>query len=142
MLTFSKLVVLVAEDQAELRAIIKAFLQRMGVRTVLEAVNGSDALQRLRIFPLENNGRLVDLMLIDWNMPVINGLQVLKAVRASEKYCTTPVIMVTAESDREAVLLARNEGVNGYIVKPFQENELERKVTEVMEQHPLALPKT
>ena len=103
---------LIVDDSTTMRMILKAYLQKMGF-TVTEAVNGLDALVKLRAM-----GK-ADVVLVDWNMPEMDGLDFVKAVRAETGYAAIPLMMVTTNSEREHVELALEAGANEYVMKPF-----------------------
>ena len=103
---------LIVDDSTTMRMILKAYLQKMGF-TVTEAVNGLDALVKLRAM-----GK-ADIVLVDWNMPEMDGLDFVKAVRAEIGYAAMPLMMVTTNSEREHVECALEAGANEYIMKPF-----------------------
>ena len=103
---------LIVDDSTTMRMILKAYLQKMGF-TVTEAINGLDALVKLRAM-----GK-ADVVLVDWNMPEMDGLDFVKAVRAEIGYAAMPLMMVTTNSEREHVELALEAGANEYIMKPF-----------------------
>lgn len=104
--------VLVVDDMASMRLLIKSVLRQMGFVHIAEASDGAGAVRHLTAAP-------VDLLICDWNMPVMTGLEVLVYVREQLKRATLPVIMVTAEHSKEQVRGALHAGVNGYVVKPF-----------------------
>jgi two-component system chemotaxis response regulator CheY len=103
---------LIVDDSTTMRMILKAYLQKMGF-TVTEAINGLDALVKLRAM-----GK-ADVVLVDWNMPEMDGLDFVKAVRAEISYATLPLMMVTTNSEREHVARALEAGANEYVMKPF-----------------------
>ena len=104
--------VLVVDDSRAIRRIIGEIMKQLGFE-VSEAGNGIEALQRL--------GELgaPDLVLVDWNMPEMNGLDFIKAVRANPTYSDLPLMMVTTETEMERMALAFMAGVNEYVMKPF-----------------------
>lgn len=104
--------VLVVDDSRAIRRIIGEIMKQLGFE-VLEAGNGVEALQRL-----EEQGA-PDLVLVDWNMPEMNGLDFIKAVRANPNYSDLPLMMVTTETEMERMALAFMAGVNEYVMKPF-----------------------
>ncbi|MDR3276457.1 MAG: response regulator [Treponema sp.] len=107
--------ILVVDDSRIMRNIIKnTFIQLKVACEFLEASNGKEALKRLKAGP-------VDLILLDWNMPELSGLEFLRKVRAQEEYRKTPIIMVTSESARYNVIEALKNGATDYIVKPVNE---------------------
>jgi two-component system chemotaxis response regulator CheY len=103
---------LIVDDSTTMRMILKAYLQKMGF-TVTEAINGLDALVKLRAM-----GK-ADVVLVDWNMPEMDGLDFVKAVRAEVGYAALPLMMVTTNSERDHVERALEAGANEYIMKPF-----------------------
>jgi two-component system chemotaxis response regulator CheY len=113
--------ILVVDDYATMRRITRNLLSQIGHTEVDEAGDGMSALQKLR----ESK---YDLVISDWNMEPITGLQLLKEIRADVKLNPIPFIMVTAESKTENVIEAKQAGVNNYIVKPFNADTLKRKI--------------
>uniref|UniRef100_UPI002351F801 response regulator n=1 Tax=Methylophaga thiooxydans TaxID=392484 RepID=UPI002351F801 len=101
-------------------------LRDLGFTNVSEADDGSTAL------PMLQNGDF-DFVVTDWNMPGMQGIDLLKTVRADEKLATLPVLMVTAETKREQIIEAAQAGVNGYIVKPFTAATLKEKIEKIFE---------
>jgi len=115
---------LVVDDMSTMRKIIRTILNQLGYTNVDEAENGKEALAKLRI----GNYQFV---LLDWNMPEMDGFETLKNIRADEKLKNIPVIMVTAEAKKENVLMAIQAGANNYIVKPFTPEVLREKIEKV-----------
>jgi two-component system, chemotaxis family, chemotaxis protein CheY len=113
--------VLVVDDSAVMRQIIKKNLKELGFSVLLEAENGAAGLKKAGEEP-------VDLIVSDWNMPNMTGLEFLKAVRADASLKGIAFIMVTSESDKEKIMEAVKAGVNQYIVKPFNAIQLEEKI--------------
>jgi two-component system chemotaxis response regulator CheY len=113
--------VLFAEDSPTMRRIIMNSLQRIGFEKVVEAENGVDALEKL-------NNEEVDLILTDWNMPEMNGEELVRALRGNKKYAETPILMITTRGMKDDVIAAIKAGVNGYIVKPFTPDMLQKKI--------------
>jgi two-component system chemotaxis response regulator CheY len=113
---------LVIDDSRTVRAIIRSILQEMGME-VLEAGNGREALERLRQAPD------LGLALVDWNMPVMDGLEFIKAVRAERAYDGLRLVMVTTEAEGEQVARALAAGANEYVMKPFTREVLVAKLT-------------
>ena len=118
--------ILVVDDFSTMRRIIKNLLRDLGFTNTQEADDGSTAL------PMLQAGNF-DFLVTDWNMPIMQGIELLKAVRADEKLKTMPVLMVTAESKREQIIEAAQAGVNGYIVKPFTAGTLNEKLEKIFE---------
>jgi two-component system chemotaxis response regulator CheY len=117
--------ILIVDDYKTMLRIIKNLLSQLGFNNVEEATNGSMALVRLR-------EKKFDLIISDWNMEPMTGLELLKTVRAEEGLKTIPFIMITAESKTENVVAAKEAGVNNYIVKPFNAETLKTKLTAVL----------
>jgi len=111
--------VLVADDSSTMRKIILRSLQAVGVTDVAEAADGGEAMAMFK--PGE-----FDMVLTDWNMPVLNGLEVLQQIRAQDP--KIPVIMVTTEAEKSRVLQAIQAGVTDYLVKPFTADTLREKL--------------
>jgi len=103
---------LVVDDSKAIRSIVGRSLRQMGFE-VLEAAHGQEALDRLRGAPGTS------LVLVDWNMPVMNGLEFIRAVRANDAWRDLPLVMVTTESELVHVEAALNAGANEYVMKPF-----------------------
>jgi len=118
--------VLVVDDYATMRRIIRNLLTQIGFNDVDEAADGASALQKLRA-----DGKF-GLVISDWNMEPMTGLQLLKEVRADAQLKDLPFIMVTAESKTENVVAAKQAGVNNYIVKPFNAETLKQKIQSVI----------
>lgn len=118
--------ILVVDDFSTMRRIIKNLLKELGFTNLEEADDGQTAL------PLLRQGNF-DFLITDWNMPGMSGIDLLRAVRADEKLAILPVLMVTAEAKREQIILAAQEGVNGYIVKPFNGATLKGKIEKIFE---------
>lgn len=116
--------VLVVDDFATMRRIVKGVLKQLGFIDIIEAENGSSALDELK-------KEKVGLIVSDWNMPKMTGLDLLKAVRGDEKLKSIPFIMVTAEGQKENVLEAVKAGVSNYIVKPFTPETFNEKLQKV-----------
>lgn len=116
--------VLVVDDFSTMRRMIKNMLKEVGIKDVLEAQDGSAAFE-----VLQNND--VDLVVSDWNMPVMTGIEFLTKVRESEEFNDLPFVMVTAEGQKEQVIEAVKKGVSGYIIKPFSAEVLKEKIAEL-----------
>jgi two-component system, chemotaxis family, chemotaxis protein CheY len=117
--------VLVVDDQLTMREVTKLALQEMGVRTIMDAENGQDALKKATTQP-------VDLIISDYNMPVMDGLALLRAVRGHPAVRKLPFILVTGRGDNSLVVTAAQAGVNNYIVKPFTSEMLRQKIEAVV----------
>jgi len=117
--------ILVVDDFATMRKIIKNILTQLGFKDIIEADDGTTALELLK-------KQKVDLIISDWNMPKMPGIELLKAVRSDEKLKDIKFIMVTAEAQKENVLEAIKHGVNQYVVKPFTPETLKEKLEKVL----------
>ncbi len=117
--------VLIVDDYKTMLRIIRNLLKQLGFNNVDEATDGSMALQMLRVGSY-------GLVISDWNMEPMTGLQLLREVRADAKIKDTPFIMVTAESKTENVIAAKEAGVSNYIVKPFNAETLKTKMSSVL----------
>jgi two-component system chemotaxis response regulator CheY len=118
--------ILVVDDSSTMRRIIKNTLMRIGHKDLLEAEDGAAAWKLMQ----ENSD--IDMLITDWNMPEMNGLELVKKVRAESKYEDLPIIMVTTEGGKAEVITALKAGVNNYIVKPFTPQVLQEKLEAVM----------
>lgn len=116
--------ILVVDDFATMRRIVKNILTQLGYKLIIEADDGTSALEILK-------NEKVDLIISDWNMPKMTGLDLLKAVRADVKMASTPFIMVTAEAQQDNIILAVKAKVSQYIVKPFTAETLGEKINKV-----------
>ena len=117
--------VLIVDDYKTMLRIIRNLLKQIGFQNVEEAADGGDALTKLRA---GNFG----LVISDWNMTPVTGLQLLQEVRADARLKALPFIMVTAESKAENVAAAKQAGVSNYIVKPFNAETLRGKIERVL----------
>lgn len=123
----AKLRLLVVDDSSTMRRIIKNTLSRLGYNDVLEAENGAIAWEIMSA-PDSN----IKVLITDWNMPEMNGLELVKRVRADDRYRDVPIIMVTTEGGKAEVITALRAGVNNYIVKPFTPQVLREKLEVVL----------
>ncbi len=117
--------ILIVDDYKTMLRIIRNLLAELGFKNVDEATDGSTALETLR-------AKKYDLVISDWNMEPMTGLDLLREVRADDQLAPMPFIMVTAESKTENVVAAKKAGVNNYIVKPFNAATLRSKVAAVI----------
>lgn len=117
--------ILIVDDYKTMLRIIRNLLKQIDLNNVEEATDGSEALAKLRA------GRF-DLVISDWNMEPMTGLQLLQEVRADARLKATPFIMVTAESKAENIVAAKAAGVSNYIVKPFNAETLKGKIERVL----------
>ena len=118
--------VLVVDDFSTMRRIVKNLLRDLGFTNIQEADDGSTALPMLQ-------GGDFDFVVTDWNMPGMQGIDLLKAIRADASLAHIPVLMVTAEAKKEQIVMAAQAGVNGYIVKPFTAATLDEKLQKIFE---------
>jgi two-component system chemotaxis response regulator CheY len=116
---------LVVDDFSTMRRIIKNFLNELGYNNIAEADDGKTAL------PVLKTGE-VDFLITDWNMPGMQGLELLRLVRGDPATKKLPVLMVTAEAKREQIVEAAQAGVNGYVVKPFTAATLKEKIDKIL----------
>lgn len=118
--------ILVVDDFSTMRRIIKNLLKDLGFSNIQEADDGNTAL------PMLNQGDF-DFVVTDWNMPGMQGIDLLRAIRSSDKLKHLPVLMVTAEAKKEQIVAAAQAGVNGYVVKPFTAATLKEKLDKIFE---------
>ncbi len=117
--------ILIVDDYKTMLRILRNLLRQLSFNNVEEATDGSMALQMLR------QGQF-GLVISDWNMEPMTGIELLREVRADEKLMATPFIMITAESKSENVIAAKEAGVSNYIVKPFNAETLKSKMSSVL----------
>ncbi|TDO16749.1 MULTISPECIES: chemotaxis response regulator CheY [Halomonas] len=118
--------ILVVDDFPTMRRIVRSLLKELGFTNVEEAEDGQDALQKL------SSGNF-DFVVSDWNMPNLDGLEMLKRIRADSALKDLPVLMVTAEAKKENIIAAAQAGASGYVVKPFTSATLEEKLNKIFE---------
>lgn len=116
--------VLVVDDMSTMRRIVKNILKQLGFNNLEEAENGQDALTKLK-------GESYGFVVSDWNMPVMMGIDMLRAIRADDKLKHLPVLMVTAEAQKENLMEAIQAGVSNYIVKPFTAETMQEKINKI-----------
>jgi len=121
--------ILIVDDMGPLRAIVKGQLKDLGFTDILQAIDGHRGIEVIKTEFLR--GEPVQLILSDWNMPVMKGIEFLKLVRADKRLGPVPFIMITAESERTLVMDAVKAGVSSYIMKPFTPAMLEAKLKTV-----------
>lgn len=117
---------LVVDDSSTMRRIIKNTLSRLGYEDVLE---GEDGVQGWNVLDANSD---IGMLITDWNMPEMNGLELVKKVRADSRFSDLPIIMVTTEGGKAEVITALKAGVNNYIVKPFTPQVLKEKLSAVL----------
>jgi len=118
--------ILIVDDFSTMRRIIKNLLRDLGFNNTHEADDGNTA------WPMLKSGNF-DFLVTDWNMPGMQGIDLLRAVRADPQLANLPVLLVTAEARRDQIVLAAEAGVNGYIVKPFTAQTLKEKLDKIFE---------
>ena len=118
--------ILIVDDFSTMRRIVKNLLADLGYTNVAEADDGNTALPMLMAGGFQ-------FVVTDWNMPGMTGIDLLKAIRAEPTLKSLPVLMVTAEAQREQILEAAKAGVNGYIIKPFTAQTLHEKLEKIFE---------
>jgi len=126
-MAYKELTALVVDDFSTMRRIVKNILRDMEFKNILEAEDGTAAVQVL-------STQKIDLIVSDWNMPKMNGLELLKHVRSTENIKDTPFLMVTAEAQKENILEAVKARVSNYIVKPFTAATLAEKLAKILPQ--------
>lgn len=118
--------ILVVDDFPTMRRIVRSLLKELGFTNVEEAEDGQDALNKLKAGGFE-------FVVSDWNMPNLDGLEMLKQIRADDAMKDLPVLMVTAEAKKENIIAAAQAGANGYVVKPFTSATLEEKLNKIFD---------
>jgi two-component system chemotaxis response regulator CheY len=116
--------ILVVDDMVTMRKIVRNILKQLGFANTDEAENGEEGLQKLR-------GGSYSFVVSDWNMPVMTGIEMLRAIRADEKLKSIPVLMVTAEAQQSNLIEAVQAGVSNYIVKPFTAETMQEKIGKI-----------
>ncbi len=117
--------VLIVDDFATMRRILKNILKQLGFKNLVEADDGTAAWEILE-------SQEINLIISDWNMPKMTGLELLKKVRASADYSKIPFLMVTAEAQKQNVIEAVQAGVSNYVVKPFTAEAISDKLTKIL----------
>ena len=118
--------VLVVDDSPTMRRIVVQMLKKIGYNDISEAENGQAALERMHA---EGN---FELLLTDWNMPVMTGLELTQAVRADAKLAHLPILMVTTRNMKTDIVAAMKAGVNNYVTKPFDPKTIKEKIDRVL----------
>lgn len=116
--------ILIVDDMVTMRKIVKNILKQLGFANTDEAENGQEGLQKLR-------SGSYNFVVSDWNMPVMTGIDMLRAIRADEKLKSIPVLMVTAEAQQKNLVEAVQAGVSNYIVKPFTAETMQEKIGKI-----------
>lgn len=120
--------VLIVEDEPSTRLLLRATLRKFGIVTVDEADDGEDGLAKLK-----RNKH--DLVLCDWMMPNMDGLEFIRQVKSAEEIGHIPVLMISGESEKDSIMEAIKAGVRGYIVKPFNTANVEKQVMGAVEKY-------
>ena len=120
----TSLKVLVVDDMSTMRRILKNILKQIGFSDIIEAENGQDALSKLKAGD-------IGFIVSDWNMPVMQGIELLRAVRADAELKHLPFLMVTAEAQKDNIIEAVQAGVSNYVVKPFTAEALQVKLEKI-----------
>jgi len=118
--------ILVVDDYSTMRRIVKNLLTDLGFSDISEADDGKTAL------PMLQSGNF-DFVVTDWNMPGMTGIDLLRAIRADARLAKLPVLMVTAEAQRDQIIEAAQVGVNGYVIKPFTAATLKEKLDKIFQ---------
>lgn len=118
--------VLMADDSLTMRKIAVQMLKQAGCDTIVEVSNGREALDKLQA---EGD---FDLLVTDWNMPQMNGLDLVQAVRGDDKLAKLPILMVTTRSLKKDIVAAMRAGVDNYVTKPFDVPTIKAKIAKVM----------
>ena len=117
--------VLVVDDKAAVREVMRLALEKLGVRVIHEASDGSKAFETALVQP-------IDLIISEYSIPKMDGLELLQAVRKHPALRKLPFILITSRADRELVITAAHAGANTYLTKPYTEKSLRQKLEEVM----------
>ena len=120
----AKMKILVVDDFPTMRRIVRNALKQLGYENVFEAEDGADAFEKLQ-------AGNIDFVVTDWNMPNMNGLDLLKSIRGNDTLKDMPVLLVTAEAEKENIVQAAQAGVSGYIVKPFTAEVMGQKIDKI-----------
>ena len=118
--------IIVADDSLVMRKILTGVIESMGCES-LPAANGQEVLDLLEKSEIDT-----DLILMDWNMPIMNGIETLTAMRNDSRLKTIPVLMVSTECEEESISQAIQAGAKGYITKPFTKEDLAAKIKEIL----------
>jgi two-component system chemotaxis response regulator CheY len=121
--------VLVVDDMSTMRKIIKNMLTQIGFTNITEADDGATAWPKIE--EAHEAGIPYEFIVSDWNMPGLSGLELLKRLRADEKYKNLPFLMITAEAEQSNVVIAVKAGVSNFIVKPFSAQVLKEKIDKI-----------
>ena len=125
--------ILLVDDMTSIRDLVRSQLRSMGYNDIIECANGEDAFNALE--RQNQSSRPVGLVISDWNMPVMTGLELLKKARSQPEYASLPIILLTSESERDQVTEAVLSGVSQYVVKPFSGKIFEEKMRGAWQKH-------
>jgi len=125
--------ILLVDDMTSIRDLVRSQLRSMGYNDIIECANGEDAFNALE--RQSQSSRPVGLVISDWNMPVMTGLELLKKARSQPEYASLPIILLTSESERDQVTEAVLSGVSQYVVKPFSGKIFEEKMRGAWQKH-------
>jgi two-component system chemotaxis response regulator CheY len=120
-----KINILTVDDMEAIRSMIKAVLRNMGAQNIEVAIHGEAAWKML-------NSKRIDMVICDWDMPKMTGIELLHKIRASEEHKHIPFLLLTATTEKERVIAAVKAGVTDYLSKPFQPKELEYRVLKML----------
>ncbi|WP_075186208.1 response regulator [Teredinibacter haidensis] len=120
-----KINILVVDDMETMRSMVNSCLKELGAERVLMECNGESAWKALK-------STRIDLIICDWDMPELSGLELLNRIRGSERHSHIPFLMLTASTEKEKVTSAVKAGVNDYLAKPFQPKELEYRIIKLL----------
>jgi len=126
----SAMKILIVDDMLAFRKVLKTQLGALGLKKVTEMDDGDVAWKALE--EAAGKGEPFEMIICDWNMPRLNGLDLLKMIREDERFKTLPFIMLTAEAEVTSVMTAIKMGVNEYVVKPFNGDQLQAKLSTVL----------
>ncbi len=118
--------ILVVDDFEAMRFNMKRIIKNIGIKKVVEAVDGVDAMEKIE--SAHKEGRPFDIIFLDWNMPKMNGMEVLEKCKKSDHFKNTYIIVTTAEREQKSIILAMSKGANDYIVKPYNSETVIKKL--------------
>jgi two-component system chemotaxis response regulator CheY len=125
--------ILICDDMTAIRENVRRVLHSLGCTNILEAVNGQKGFELLEEQDLKADP--IELVISDWNMPVLTGIEFLKKVRAEERWRELPFVLLTAEAERNQITEAIIAGVSNYVLKPFAPKSLEEKISAAWFKH-------
>lgn len=125
-----QLKILLVDDFEMIRSLLKQALKQLGYTDLTEAVDGLDAMEK--ISSAKEAGHPYDLVFLDWNMPKMSGIDVVRKCKADEAFKQIPFIMITAEREQKSVVMALKAGVADYVIKPFSPRQLASKIERIL----------